>query len=141
MATPPPLPLSADLLADVSAGRAPLATLLDRLAAGHVLVVASWADPSDSVFTLHDFVHNGETFVPVFSSADEGRRELRGTGHDDHIVGIDARMLAAMLDPAQVVRLDAASATPVAFTGADVQAAVARSGRPPLPGVAPERMP
>lgn len=140
MSAPPPLSPSPALIADVSAGRAPLDALLDRLAAGHIVVVASWASPEATTLTLHDFVHGGETFVPVFSSADEGRRELRGTPHEAHVVGLDARMLAAMLAPAQVVRLDAGGAAPVAFTGADLHAAVARSGRPPLDGVMPERI-
>lgn len=113
---------------------------LDALVADATVVVASWAGPEATVITLHDFVQGGETFVPVFSSADEARRELRGSGFEDRIVGIDARMLAAMLDPAQVVRLDAAGPSPLALTGADVQAAVARSGRPPLDGIAPQRV-
>lgn len=140
MAVPPPLPLSAAHLAAVAAGRAPLEPLLDALAAGHVVVVASWGSPDDTVFTLHDFVHGGVTFVPVFSSAEEARRELRGTGHEGHVVAFDARLLAGMLDAAQVVRLDAGGHAPVAFTGADLQAAVARSGRPPLADVTPERL-
>lgn len=113
---------------------------LDALVAGHVTVVASWSGPDATVITLHDFVRDGVTFVPVFSSADEGRRQLRGSGFEDRVVGIDARMLAAMLAPEQVVVLDAAGADPLTLTGADVRAAVARSGRPPLDGVTPERV-
>ena len=85
----------------------------------HVVIIATWDDPNDKKITIQDFVQNGESFIPVFTSIGKAKEQTKGSGFTDKLVEIKTDLFASLLKGQEVLLFNPADAGGVKLAAND----------------------
>jgi hypothetical protein len=98
--------------------------LLKALISGQVVIIASWPSTQGKTLTIQDFVRDGRSFIPVFSTQERFKAETKGSGFEDKGVSIDGNLFASILKGSELLILNPGSPTPVQFHAQELKALV-----------------
>jgi hypothetical protein len=87
----------------------------------HVVIVATWESLSDKKITIQDFIQNGESFIPVFTSLDKAKAQTKGSAYTDKLVEIKTDFLASLLKGPEILVFDPADGFDLRITAKEFQ--------------------
>ena len=86
-----------------------------------VIVLAKEPDPNGYVLDIQDYIRNGESYIPFFSSQEAFQKATAGKGLGKPVWEIDHRLFVALTGSNQVLILDLGLPTEVRFTGQELK--------------------
>jgi hypothetical protein len=91
--------------------------VITRLFSGkeHLYSLLWWTDPKSKTINARSFVINGHDSIPIFTSEDEGKKQVKGSGFEKDLVGIDPALLAGILQEMEYAILNPGGVSPVQF--------------------------
>ena len=81
----------------------------------HLFSLLWWSDPQSKVINARSFIISGYDSVPVFSSEADAKAQVKGSGYEKDLVGIDPGLLAAILQKTEYAILNPGGANPIQF--------------------------
>ena len=81
----------------------------------HLYSLLWWTDPKSKIINARSFVINGHDSIPIFSSKDEGKKQVKGSSFEKDLVGIDPALLAGILQGMEYAILNPGGASPIQF--------------------------
>jgi len=97
--------------------------LRQRLPEKPIIVLCSPLDPASDVLNIQDYVMNGETVVPLFSSWEALNESTHGKDLGRPVVEISRSLLAYLAHGSEVFLLDPALDSELRFTVSDLRSA------------------
>ena len=62
-----------------------------------VIVIASWHDEQSHSITIQDFIRDNESFIPVFTSEERFKSQIKGSSFEDNGVFMNSDLLLSMM--------------------------------------------
>jgi hypothetical protein len=87
-----------------------------------LIVLARNPHPKSHIIDVQDYVRNGESYIPFFSSKEAFQESTRGTGLGKPVWAIDRRLFVELAQTNQVLILNLGLPTEMRFTGAELKA-------------------
>lgn len=92
-----------------------------RLAGGHVIVIGPWEAVKEGRLTLQHFQFEGGSFIPIFSSEEDFRIQIKGSEFAASGLSVDCQLLLSVLHGDEILILDPGSASPVRLSKSDFE--------------------
>ncbi len=102
--------------------RSQLPTLIQALMKQHIFTIAWWEDGNSNTIWFQDFLKEGKSFIPIFSSEKHGKTETRD--HDFgkwKLISINTNFFADILSDDAVVILNPGSETPIEIQASELK--------------------
>jgi hypothetical protein len=85
-----------------------------------LIVLAKEPDREGNVLDVQDYILNGESYIPIFSSKEAFQQSTRGAKMDKPVWAIDRRLFVELSRSKQVIILDIGLPTEIRFTGQEL---------------------
>ena len=86
-----------------------------------LIVLAKEPDPNGYVLDIQDYIRNGESYIPFFSSQEAFQKSTGGKGLGKPVWEIDHRLFIELTGSNQVLILDLGLPTEMRFTGQELK--------------------
>ena len=68
-----------------------------QIVGDEVVVIAWWDDPNDNMINIQDFIKDGESYIPVFTSTEIAKQQTAGSEYTDQLVEIKTGFFVSLL--------------------------------------------
>ena len=82
-----------------------------------VILIAWWDNPESSSIHIQDFIMNGKSYIPVFTSTDKAKEQLKGTPYTNKLVEFKVEFLADLMTGNETIIVNPADNEDLRFTG------------------------
>jgi hypothetical protein len=86
-----------------------------------IIILVKEPDLNSSVIDVQDYIRDGKSYVPFFSSHDAFNESISGTKQDQPVYQIDRRLFVQMINPQNNLVLNPGLRSEMIFTGAELK--------------------